>query len=63
MAIKNKWEIDKIEDKKNKKVAIVGGGPAGITAAGYLARRGASVCIYEKHREIRRTFSLWYTRF
>ena len=61
MAMEKGWNIDKIEDKKNKKVAIVGGGPAGITAAGYLARRGVSVSIYEKHDEIRRTFSLWYT--
>lgn len=32
----------------NKKVAIVGGGPAGMAEAFYLARMGADVTIYEK---------------
>lgn len=63
MAIKEEWEIGLLEERKNKKIAIVGGGPAGITAAGYLARRGFDVCIYEKHSELRRPFNAWYTRF
>lgn len=33
--------------KNNKKVAIVGSGPAGLTAASELAKRGYSVTIYE----------------
>lgn len=41
-----------LEEKKNKKVAIIGGGPSGITAAAYLARRGFDVSIYEKHKEL-----------
>ncbi len=54
MAIKEGWKIDKIagEEKKNKKIAIIGGGPAGITAASYLARRGYDVSIYEKHDKL-----------
>lgn len=52
MAIKEGWKIDKIEGKKDKKVAIIGGGPSGITAASYLARRGFEVCIYEKHETL-----------
>lgn len=63
MAIKEGWGIGKFEDKKNVKVAIVGAGPAGITAASYLARRGVYVSIYEKHRNLRRTFSSWNTSF
>ena len=39
---------EKIE-KKNKKVAVVGGGPAGLTCAGFLARMGYKVSIYEKY--------------
>ena len=31
-----------------KKVAVVGGGPAGIAAAYFLARAGAAVTIFEK---------------
>ena len=53
MAIENNWPIKKIDEKlKNKKVAIIGGGPAGITAGAYLARRGFSVKIFEKHSKI-----------
>ena len=52
MAIDNNWKIDMLEEKKNKKVAIIGGGPSGITAAAYLARRGFDVSIYEKHKEL-----------
>ena len=52
MAIKETWKIDKLEDKKNRKVAVIGGGPAGITAAAYLARRGYKVSIFEKHEDL-----------
>lgn len=34
-------------EKKNKKVACIGSGPAGITCAGQLARRGYDVTIFE----------------
>lgn len=33
--------------KNNKKVAVIGGGPAGLTAAGDLAKMGYDVTIYE----------------
>lgn len=52
MAIENNWKIDKLEEKKNKKIAIIGGGPAGITAGSYLARRGYEVSIFEKHKKL-----------
>lgn len=63
MAIKENWKIEKIEEYKNKKVAVVGGGPSGITVAAYLQRRGIDVCIYEKHKVLRWTFDTRYTRF
>ena len=34
---------------QNKKVAIVGGGPAGLTASAFLLKKGYSVTIYEKY--------------
>ncbi len=34
---------------QGRKVAVVGGGPAGLTASSFLARKGAKVTIYEKY--------------
>lgn len=49
------WNREKTDSKKelniskavNKKVAVVGSGPAGLTAAAYLAERGFEVTIFE----------------
>ncbi len=38
-------------EKKNQKVAIIGAGPAGLTAAGELAKLGYDVTIYEALHE------------
>ncbi|HDP68821.1 MAG TPA: NAD(P)/FAD-dependent oxidoreductase [Candidatus Marinimicrobia bacterium] len=38
--------------KKHYNIAIVGGGPAGTTAARFAAARGVSVVLFEKDREI-----------
>ena len=48
MAIKEGWEIDKLEDKKNRKVAVIGGGPAGIIAAFHASQSGDEVTLVEK---------------
>jgi len=37
----------KIAPKKGKKVAVVGGGPAGLSAAYYLVQAGVDVTVYE----------------
>lgn len=42
-----KEEMEK--SKINKKVAVIGGGPAGLTASSFLAKAGAKVTIYEKY--------------
>lgn len=45
-----KKEIEKNREKmKNKKVAIIGGGPSGLTAAAFLTKGGVEVTIYEKY--------------
>ena len=46
-AINEKIEIKKKIVKNNKKVAIIGSGPAGISCAGELAINGYDVTIYE----------------
>ena len=44
-----KQEIKKNKGKLNKKVAIIGGGPSGLTAAAFLVKQGIDVTIYEKY--------------
>lgn len=45
-----KEEIDENKEKlNNKKVAIIGGGPAGLTAAAFLRKAEVEVTIYEKY--------------
>ncbi|MCX6149615.1 MAG: molybdopterin-dependent oxidoreductase [Ignavibacteriales bacterium] len=47
----NKW-IPELKSKKNKKVAVVGSGPAGLTCAYYLTLEGYEVKIFEKLPEL-----------
>jgi glutamate synthase (NADPH/NADH) small chain len=49
IAIKEGWKLPKSAEVKNKKVAVIGGGPTGLTCAGNLAKNGYQVTIYEKH--------------
>jgi NADH-quinone oxidoreductase subunit F len=53
---KEKAVLEKLIGEKmpgtGKTVAIIGGGPAGLTAAFYLARLGHKVCIYEAQPEL-----------
>lgn len=46
-AIDNNIEDDLSTEKKNKKVAVIGGGPASITCAGDLSKMGYDVTIFE----------------
>ena len=38
--------------EKNKKIAVIGGGPSGLTAAAFLRRKGYQVTIYEKQKNL-----------
>ena len=50
ISIKENYKIsEKNTENKDKKIAIVGGGPAGLTASAFLLKKGYSVTIYEKY--------------
>lgn len=53
-AIKNEWykNIERTSELAGKRIAVVGSGPAGLTCAGFLAKSGAEVIIYEKYDEL-----------
>ena len=53
-ALKNEWyrEEKQTNELEGKKIAVVGGGPAGLTCASFLARKGAKITIYEKYNEL-----------
>lgn len=48
---KNNIELAETEESKEKKVAVIGSGPAGLTCAGDLAKRGYDVTIFEALHE------------
>ncbi|RJP70989.1 MAG: 4Fe-4S dicluster domain-containing protein [Ignavibacteriales bacterium] len=47
----NKW-IPELKPKRNKKVAVIGSGPAGLTCAYFLTLDGNDVTIFEKLPEL-----------
>ena len=54
LSIENNYElsIEVDERAKDKSVAVIGSGPAGLTCAAFLARKGVKVTIYEKHDKL-----------
>lgn len=54
LSIENNYELSVEEDEraKDKSVAVIGSGPAGLTCAAFLARKGIKVTIYEKHDKL-----------
>lgn len=50
VAIKENYELaTPNNNNKNKRIAIVGGGPAGLTASAFLLKKGYAVILYEKY--------------
>lgn len=47
----NEVDLSEREELKGKKVAVIGSGPAGLTCAGELARKGYDVTIFEALHE------------
>ena len=54
LSIENNYKLPKKVDEKvkDKSVAVIGSGPAGLTCTAFLAQKGVKVTIYEKHDEI-----------
>jgi NADPH-dependent glutamate synthase beta subunit-like oxidoreductase/Pyruvate/2-oxoacid:ferredoxin oxidoreductase delta subunit len=51
-AIANKLAFSKPETSTGKKVAVIGGGPAGLSCAYQLAKMGHQVTIFDDHAEL-----------
>jgi len=51
-ALGNGWAFPEPADSKAEKIAIVGGGPAGLAAAFHLRRRGYPVTLYEARAQL-----------
>lgn len=51
-AFKENYDIKTTNELEGKKVAIIGGGPAGLTCAAFLRMSGADVTIYEKQPKL-----------
>lgn len=52
-ALKNVYIKQGMELKTNgKNVAVIGGGPAGLTASAFLRKKGFNVTIYEKQKDL-----------
>lgn len=52
MALTEGWSFPSVPHSKDKKIAIVGGGPTGLAAAFHLRRKGYQVTIFESQPEL-----------
>lgn len=52
LALKEAWSFEAVALSKKEKIAIIGGGPAGLAAAFHLRRIGFAITIYEAQPEL-----------
>ena len=52
LAIERRWGFAAAQTQHAERIAIVGGGPAGLSAAYQLRRRGYAVTLYEAHAQL-----------
>jgi len=50
--VRDKEEVEPVSNPKEEKVAVIGAGPAGLTAAADLAKMGYQVTIFEAFHEV-----------
>ena len=50
--LEQNFEIEKTSQLQGKKVAVIGGGPSGLTCSAFLSKKGAKVTIYEKQPKL-----------
>ena len=51
-AVKGELAFEVTQQKKHHRVAVIGSGPAGLTAAHYLAEKGYKVTIFERQEKL-----------
>ena len=51
-AVENKIALPKPESETGKKIAVIGGGPGGLSAAWQMRRKGHSVTVFEKQEKL-----------
>ena len=51
-ALEQNFKIERTSQLQGKKVAVIGGGPSGLTCSAFLSKQGAKVTIYEKQPKL-----------
>jgi NADPH-dependent glutamate synthase beta subunit-like oxidoreductase len=52
LALEEGWELPAAPETNGRRVAVVGGGPAGLSCAYHLRRQGVGVTVYEAREEL-----------
>ncbi len=52
LAIEQGWSFAPVTDDRDERIAVIGGGPSGLSAAYQLRRRGCSVTLFESQAEL-----------
>jgi NADPH-dependent glutamate synthase beta subunit-like oxidoreductase len=59
--LKKTTHLKKLPKLNKERVAIIGGGPAGLSAAFQLRKMGYASTIFEEREDLRRHDEIWYS--